>query len=64
MWQVQDLMDSCRHNHLETINNFNAFKIYKSGASHVSEHISEALDSCQSSLHLRAHTAEALHLDL
>lgn len=27
--QVNDLMDSCRHNHLETIANFNVFKIYK-----------------------------------
>eukprot|EP00913_Durusdinium_trenchii_P032560 g30482.t1 len=27
--KVNDLMDSCRHNHLETIANFNVFKIYK-----------------------------------
>lgn len=27
--QVNDLMDACRHNHLESISNFNAFKIYK-----------------------------------
>ncbi|CAE7501855.1 unnamed protein product, partial [Symbiodinium necroappetens] len=27
--QVNDLMDACRHNHLETIAGFNAFKVYK-----------------------------------
>ena len=29
VWQVNDLMDACRQNHLETITNFNAFKVYK-----------------------------------
>mmetsp|Transcript_60742 Transcript_60742/g.113545 ORF Transcript_60742/g.113545 Transcript_60742/m.113545 type:complete len:348 (+) Transcript_60742:53-1096(+) len=27
--QVGDLMEACRHNHLETIANFNAFKVYR-----------------------------------
>jgi len=27
--KVNDLMDFCRHNHLETMSNFNAFKIYQ-----------------------------------